>query len=109
MTRHTDPELRELFAEAGRYGARARDLGTTLDQRRDHTAPARAARAANYRARLAAEIDPDGRLDAAERERQVDMLLEAREAKRKLDQLRRERRERLIGSPIADLVEAHAS
>lgn len=109
MTRHTDPELLEIFAEAGRYGAHVRDLGTTPDERRDHTAPARAARAANFRARLAAEIDPHRKLDDNERDRQVDKLLEAREAKRRLDQLRRERRERLVNSPTADLVEAYAS
>jgi predicted metal-dependent hydrolase len=109
VTRHTDPDLRELFAEAGRYGARSRDLGTTLDDRRRHTEPARAARFANYVERLKKEIDPDGRLDDDELDRQVKLLLEAREHKRKMDELRRQRRERLIGSPTADFVEAHAS
>lgn len=106
---NTDAELRELFSEAGRYGALLRDLGTTIEQRRDHTAPARAARAAAYIERLKQEIDPDGRLGDDERTRQVGLLLEAREAKRKLDQIRRERRERLVKSPTAELVEAQAS
>lgn len=46
--------------------------GRTAD-RSAATAPARAAR----RAKLAAEIDPDNKLDSAERERRVDYLVKA--------------------------------
>ncbi len=109
---HTDPELRELFVEAGRFGALIRDLGTTAEQRRDHTAPARAAKAANYLERLKAEVDPDGTLPDDERERQARLLLEARAAKKRLDQIRSERKRRLVEQQEAEhleLAQAHAS
>jgi hypothetical protein len=109
---HTDPELRELFSEAGRYGANLRDLGTTIEQRRDHTAPARAAKAAKYLERLKAEIDPDGLLPDDERERQARKLLEARAAKKRLDDLRSQHKRRLVerrDAETLELAEAYAS
>ncbi len=108
---HTDPELRELLSQAGRFGALLRDLGTTADQRRNHTAPARAAKAANYLERLKNEVDPDGQLPDDERERQARILLEARAAKKRLDAIRSERKRRLVERQDAehrDLAEAHA-
>ncbi len=107
----TDPELRQILSEAGRYGARLRDLDTTPDQRRDNTAAARAARAANHLEKVKAEVDPDGLLPADERERQARLLVEARAAKLRLDRLRRARKLRLIEGDVneLELADAHAS
>lgn len=106
--RTVDPELREIYSAAGRLGARVRDIGTTLEQRRSHTAPAREKRAANRLERLKAQVDPDGILTDEEREHQAQLLLEAAVHKRRLDELRRERKQRLIDDAL-DLVTADAS
>ncbi len=42
----TPEDRRRVFSEAGKLGAAVLHLGTTLDQRRERTAAARAARAA---------------------------------------------------------------
>lgn len=42
----TTEERRRILSEAGKLGAAVLHLGTTLDERRDRTAAARAARAA---------------------------------------------------------------
>ena len=63
-----DPQERSLIARI----AAAERWGRTPD-RTAATAPARS----GLRAKFAREIDPDGRLDAVERERRVDLLVRA--------------------------------
>jgi hypothetical protein len=62
------PEERSLISQI----ATAERWGRTTD-RTAATAPARAGR----RAKLAREVDPDGKLDPVERERRVDSLMRA--------------------------------
>ncbi len=82
----TTEDRRRILSEAGKLGAAVLHLGTTLDERRDRTAAARAARAANRGAhkptlaeRVAAVEATLPNLDPDERARQEAWIAAVRE------------------------------